>query len=118
MSIKLRHINRTHLKTVFWPNIFVGASLQILDIQQYASGLKLGPAAILNKNSIFETGSNNSLIRIVWRRYREMHKMKRQKKLTSLLLAALVFLSALVLIGNERSSAENPNESTAVFFVS
>ena len=27
---------RTHLKNVFWPNIFVGASLQILDIQQYA----------------------------------------------------------------------------------
>jgi hypothetical protein len=31
---------RTHLKNVFWPNIFVGASLQILDIQQYASGLR------------------------------------------------------------------------------
>jgi hypothetical protein len=60
---------RTHLKNVFWPNIFVGASLQILDIQQYASGLKLGPAArvpakplgedgILNQNPIFEMGSN------------------------------------------------------------
>jgi hypothetical protein len=34
---------RSHLKNVFWPNIFVGASLQILDIQQYASGLKFGP---------------------------------------------------------------------------
>jgi hypothetical protein len=45
---------RTHLKNVFWPNIFVGASLQILDIQQYASGLKLGPVAILNQNPIFE----------------------------------------------------------------
>jgi hypothetical protein len=45
---------RTHLKNVFWPNIFVGASFQILDIQQYASGLKLGPAAILNQNPIFE----------------------------------------------------------------
>jgi hypothetical protein len=49
--------SRTYLKNVFWPNIFVGASLQILDIQQYASGLKLGPAAILNQNPIFEMGS-------------------------------------------------------------
>jgi len=48
---------RTHLKNVFWPNIFVGASFQILDIQQYASGLKLGPVAILNQNPIFEMGS-------------------------------------------------------------
>jgi len=48
---------RIHPKNVFWPNIFVGASLQILDIQQYASGLKLGPAAILNQNPIFEMGS-------------------------------------------------------------
>ena len=52
----------THLKNVFWPNIFVGASLQILDIQQYASGLKLGPAAILNQNPIFETGSNEIIV--------------------------------------------------------
>jgi hypothetical protein len=57
---------RTHLKNVFWPNIFVGASLQILDIQQYASGLKLGPVAILNQNPIFvknngcEMGKANS----------------------------------------------------------
>jgi hypothetical protein len=49
---------RTHLKNVFWPNIFVGASFQILDIQQYACGLKLGPAAILNQNPIFEMGSS------------------------------------------------------------
>jgi len=49
--------DRTYLKNVFWPNIFVGASLHILDIQQYASGLKLGPAAILNQNPIFEMGS-------------------------------------------------------------
>ena len=52
-------ITRTHLKNVFWPNIFVGAVFQILNIQQYASGLKLGPAAILNQNPIFEMGSNN-----------------------------------------------------------
>jgi len=64
---------RTHLKNVFCPNIFVGASLQILNIQQYASGMrptkiiesdgkssnagKLGSAAILNQNPIFEMGS-------------------------------------------------------------
>jgi hypothetical protein len=53
-------VNRTHLKNVFWPNIFVGASFQILDIQQYACGLKLGPAAILNQNPIFEIGSSHS----------------------------------------------------------
>ena len=70
---------RSHLKNVFWPNIFVGASLQILDIQQYASGLrptrsirsdgescnagKLGSAAILSQNPIFEMASStqNSL---------------------------------------------------------
>jgi hypothetical protein len=49
--------SRSHLKNVFWPNIFVGAEFQILDIQQYASGLKLGPAAILNQNPIFEMAS-------------------------------------------------------------
>jgi len=80
---------RTHLKNVFWPNIFVGVSLQILDIQQYASGLrptkrilsggksraagKLGPVArvpakplgedgILNQNPIFEMGSRKTLL--------------------------------------------------------
>jgi len=49
---------RTHLKNVFWPNIFVGVSFQILDNQQVACGLKLGSAAILNQNPIFETGSD------------------------------------------------------------
>ena len=51
---------RSHLKNVFWPNIFVGASFQILDIQQYASGLKLGSAAILNQNPIFKMASRFS----------------------------------------------------------
>jgi hypothetical protein len=54
--------NRSQLKNVFWPNIFVGAGFQILDIQQYARGLKLGPAAILNQNPIFERASNNNPI--------------------------------------------------------
>jgi len=49
---------RTYLKNVFWPNIFVGASFQILDNLQVACGLKLGRAAILNQNPIFEIGSN------------------------------------------------------------
>jgi hypothetical protein len=51
-------INRTQLKNVFWPNLFVGAAFKILDIQQYASGFKLSPAAILNQNPIFEMGSS------------------------------------------------------------
>jgi len=50
---------RSHLKEVFWPNIFVGSAFQILDIQQYACGLKLGPAGILNQNPIFEMASRN-----------------------------------------------------------
>ena len=54
-------ILRTHLKNVFWPNIFVGAAFKILNIQQYASGFKLGPAAILNQNPIFEMGSKKWL---------------------------------------------------------
>jgi len=48
---------RTHLKNVFWLNIFVGASFQILNNQQVACGFKLGPAAILNQNPIFAMGS-------------------------------------------------------------
>jgi hypothetical protein len=47
----------TQAKNADLIDIFVGASLQILDIQQYASGLKLGPVAILNQNPIFEMGS-------------------------------------------------------------
>jgi hypothetical protein len=48
---------RSLLKNVFWPHIFVGASLQILDNPQVACGFKLGPAAILNQNPIFEMAS-------------------------------------------------------------
>jgi hypothetical protein len=50
---------KTHLKNVFWPPAFggIGASRKILNIQPYASGFKLRPAAILNQNPIFETGS-------------------------------------------------------------
>ena len=61
--------NKTHLKNIFWPNIFVGATFQILDIQPYASGLrptkiigldgessyagKLGPRRDLESKSYF-----------------------------------------------------------------
>jgi hypothetical protein len=71
----VKPIIRSLLKNVFWSNIFVGAAFQILDIQQYASGLrptkiigsggksrnagKLGPAAILNQNPIFEMASRS-----------------------------------------------------------
>jgi hypothetical protein len=51
---------RGYLKNVFWPPAFfggIGTLFQILDIQPYACGLKLGTAAILNQNPIFETAS-------------------------------------------------------------
>ena len=49
---------RSYLKNVFWPNVFVGASFKILKIPVYSSGFKLGPAATLNQNPIFEKASN------------------------------------------------------------
>jgi membrane-bound serine protease (ClpP class) len=65
--------NRSHLKNVFWLNVFVGASFKILKILESACGLrptkniksdgesgfawKLGPAATLNQNTIFEKAS-------------------------------------------------------------
>ena len=50
--------SRSYLKKVFWPNLRVGASFQVLDILEYACGLKLGPALILNQNPFFEMASN------------------------------------------------------------
>jgi hypothetical protein len=38
----------------------IGASFQILDNQQVACSLKLGSAAILNQNPIFEMASRNN----------------------------------------------------------
>jgi hypothetical protein len=49
---------RSYLKKVFWPNLGVGSSLQVLAILKYACGLKLGPALILNQNPFFEMASN------------------------------------------------------------
>ena len=49
---------RSYLKKVFWPNPCVGPSFQVLDILEYACGLKLGPALALNQNSNFEMASS------------------------------------------------------------
>jgi hypothetical protein len=49
--------NRTYLKKVFWPNLCVGSSFELLGILEYACGLNLVPALILNKNPIFEMAS-------------------------------------------------------------
>ena len=42
---------------VFWPNLCVGLSFQVLDILEYASGLKLDPALTLSQNPNFEKPS-------------------------------------------------------------
>ena len=52
---------RSYLKKVFWPNPCVGTSFQVLDIHEYACGLKLGPALALNQNPNFEMASNDIL---------------------------------------------------------
>jgi hypothetical protein len=49
---------RGYLKKVFLPNLCVRPSFQVLDILEYACGLKLGPALTLSKNPIFEMASN------------------------------------------------------------
>ena len=51
-------ITRSYLKKVFWPNLGVGSSFQVLDILEYACGLKLDSALILNQNLFFEMASN------------------------------------------------------------
>ena len=54
-------LNRDRLKNVFWPNIFVGVSFQILDNQQVACGLKLGPAAPVSAKPLFSGGEDGIL---------------------------------------------------------
>jgi hypothetical protein len=49
---------RSYLKKVFWPNLFVGASFQVLEILMYSCGLKLGSASIFNQNPFFEMASS------------------------------------------------------------
>ena len=53
--------SRSYLKKVFWPNPGVGPGFQILDILQYASCLKPGPACTLDLNPFFEIASNEVL---------------------------------------------------------
>ena len=49
----------SRLKKVFSPELGVEPSSQVLDILEYACGLKLGPASILNQYTIFEKASNH-----------------------------------------------------------
>jgi hypothetical protein len=51
--------DRSHLKKVFWPNLGVGRSVQVLEILQYSSGLNLTAALTLNQNPFFEIASKN-----------------------------------------------------------
>jgi hypothetical protein len=51
------------LKNVFWPNLFVGRSVQILEILEYYSGLNLTSAATFEQNPIFEKASNPFLLK-------------------------------------------------------
>ena len=53
---------RTHLKKVFSPELGVEPSSQVLDILEYASGLRLGHALISDENPNFEIGSNKNWI--------------------------------------------------------
>jgi hypothetical protein len=53
----LGFLSRSHLKNVFDPKLSVGPSFQLLEILEYACGLKLGPALILGPNPIFEMTS-------------------------------------------------------------
>ena len=55
-------VYRSHLKKVFSPEPGVEPSSQVLDILEYACGLKLGPALILNPNLYFEMASRNYLV--------------------------------------------------------
>jgi hypothetical protein len=50
---------RSYLKKVFCPNLCVGPSFQLLEILEYACGLKLGPALTLSQNPIFEMASSS-----------------------------------------------------------
>ena len=49
---------RSHLKKVFSSDIGVEPSYQVLDILEYACGLILGLALILNENPNFEIASS------------------------------------------------------------
>ena len=48
----------SHLKTVLWPDFFVGAFFQVLEILQYVCGLKGGAVATSDQNPFFEIACN------------------------------------------------------------
>ena len=52
----MRILFEAHRKIVFWPNIGVGLTFQVLKILQYSCVLKCSAALILNQNSNFEIG--------------------------------------------------------------
>jgi hypothetical protein len=52
-------MDRSYLKKVFWPNLRVGRSYQILEILRYSSGLIFAAALTLDQNPLFEIASNN-----------------------------------------------------------
>ena len=45
---------RGYLKNIFWPNLCVGRSYQILEILEYSSGLIFAAALTLDQNLIFK----------------------------------------------------------------
>jgi hypothetical protein len=49
--------DRSYLKKIYWPNLFVGRSVQILEIPECSSGLILASASTLNRNPFFEMAS-------------------------------------------------------------
>ncbi len=51
-------MGRNYLKKVFWPNFFVGRSVQIIEIQENSSDSNLASASTLNQNLFFEIASN------------------------------------------------------------
>jgi hypothetical protein len=53
----LHRIIKSYLKNVIYPNLCVESSFQRLGILEYACGLNLSPALILNQNPIFEMAS-------------------------------------------------------------
>ena len=52
-----RYMFRSYFKKVYWPNLYVGPSFQLLEILEYVCGLKLGPALTLSQDPFFEMAS-------------------------------------------------------------
>jgi trimethylamine--corrinoid protein Co-methyltransferase len=73
-------IDRQSIKNVFWLNIFVGFMSPILDILQYACGVKHESAAILSQNPIFKKGPTASVISIkaIVIKHRRTNHVRRQ----------------------------------------